>query len=73
MDYYKNYIGMYRNATENDKLISFNHWMNCHKTNVDNAAPELIIFSGQILKAIIDEQIAAATEKIKTEGYCYER
>ena len=70
--YYENYIKMYRNATEQDKYLSFIHWLNCHKLNIDNAAPEMIIFSGQILKGIIDEQIAAATEKIKNNGYTWE-
>lgn len=70
--YYENYIKMYRNATEKVKYDSFIYWLNCHKLNIDNAAPEMIIFSGQILKSIIDEQIAAATETIKNNGYTWE-
>jgi hypothetical protein len=72
MEYYKQYQNMYHNATDKDKYASFIHWLRCHETNVNNAAPEMIIFSGQILKGIIEEQIAAATETIKNNGYTWE-
>ena len=72
MNYYDNYVNMYRAATEENRRKSFEHWMNCHEMNVKNAAPEMIIFSGEILKRIIGEQIATATADIKKNGYTWE-